>query len=122
MVVKGWVRDEASKPIENATVYHLPSGKHVHSDKTGYFEFRNAMVGDTLAIYQVGFLDLKVAIAGEEIIEIRLINKPVSLEDVIIVQEQSQRDVISGIDLATRPVSNSQELLRNVPGLVIGQH
>jgi len=30
--------------------------------------------------------------------------------------------VISNIDLQTNPVNNSQELLRKVPGLFIGQH
>jgi outer membrane receptor for Fe3+-dicitrate len=42
------------------------------------------------------------------------------LDEIVIQQQLSALNVIS--DLETTPVNSSQEILRKVPGLFIGQH
>ena len=44
------------------------------------------------------------------------------LEQVVIQPKLSAMNVISKMDLSTNPVNSSQEILRKVPGLFIGQH
>ena len=46
----------------------------------------------------------------------------VLLEQVVISPEINAISLFSKIDLHTYPVNSSQEVLRKVPGLVIGQH
>jgi outer membrane receptor for Fe3+-dicitrate len=42
--------------------------------------------------------------------------------DEIVIQQQLSALNVSKIDLETTPVNSSQEILRKVPGLFIGQH
>lgn len=45
------------------------------------------------------------------------------LKEVKIVSDQKvNSNVISKIDIATRPINNAQDILRIVPGLFIAQH
>ena len=44
------------------------------------------------------------------------------LNEIVIQPKLSAMNVISKIDLETTPVNSSQEILRKVPGLFIGQH
>ena len=48
--------------------------------------------------------------------------KRYQLDELIITEELNAMRTISKLDLNTSPVNSSQEVLRKVPGLIIGQH
>ena len=47
---------------------------------------------------------------------------PFELEQVVITPELKSLNTISAVNLNLNPVKSSQEVLRVVPGLIIGQH
>lgn len=57
-----------------------------------------------------------------EAINITLDEAAISLEQVTITPEVNTLSQIVAVDLKTAPVKSSQEILRKVPGLFIGQH
>jgi len=119
--LKGIVTDEFGKPIENATVTNLKSNTHSHTDETGSFSIEKSNVGDVLNISALGHKKIDFTIANPEI-SIVMESDSFKLEEVVIQTKISAINVISKIDLETTPVNSSQEILRKVPGLFIGQH
>lgn len=55
-------------------------------------------------------------------LSIQLEDKIFSIEELIVQKNIKSFQTIAEIDLKTNPVNSSQELLRKVPGLFIGQH
>ncbi len=117
---KGFVSGEEKSPLQEATILNLRTGNHSHSNEIGYFEIQ-AAEGDTIKVTHVSYITSKVA-AGKNQLNIALKAAPLQLNDVSINSSVRHLNVISNIDLKTNPVSSSQELLRKVPGLFIGQH
>src|SRR5690606_2811948 len=48
--------------------------------------------------------------------------KTILLDELVITEQIDALNSISKVDLETNPVKSSQEILRRVPGLIIGQH
>ncbi|MES2849088.1 MAG: TonB-dependent receptor plug domain-containing protein [Bacteroidota bacterium] len=117
---KGFVSGEEKSPLQEATILNLRTGSHSHSNEIGYFEIQ-ARDGDTIQVTHVSYVSSKV-VAGRNQLNIALKAAPLQLNDVSINNSVRHLNVISNIDLKTNPVSSSQELLRKVPGLFIGQH
>lgn len=120
-VQKGIVVDENGKPIENATITNSKSNTHSHTDETGNFSIEKSNVGDVLNITALGHKKIDYAITDSEI-SIVMESDSFKLEEVVIQSKVSALNVISKIDLETTPVNSSQEILRKLPGLFIGQH
>lgn len=120
-VQKGIVVDENGKPIENATITNSKSNAHSHTDETGNFSIEKSNVGDVLNITALGHKKIDYAITDSEI-SIVMESDSFKLEEVVIQSKVSALNVISKIDLETTPVNSSQEILRKLPGLFIGQH
>lgn len=120
---EGFVYDEFGQPIEYATVYHVESGKHDHTNAVGHFMLEDIEIGDSIQIQALGF-----AVRTQEIQDInqpvKLSLKPlfVELEAVNIRPDFDVTKEIGKVDVATQPATSSHELLRTVPGLFIGQH
>ena len=119
--VNGIVKDSLGNAIENAYVFNTNSKFHSHSDEFGKFNLDKTTVGDILNISAVGYKKLTYTVASD-IIEIVLESDAFKLDEVVISSKINAMNVISKIDLQTRPVNSSQEILRKVPGLFIGQH
>ena len=119
--VNGIVKDSLGNAIENAYVFNTNSKFHSHSDEFGKFNLDKTTVGDILNISAVGYKKLTYNVASD-IIEIVLESDAFKLDEVVISSKINAMNVISKIDLQTRPVNSSQEILRKVPGLFIGQH
>ena len=51
-----------------------------------------------------------------------MIETPINLEEAVISPSIDALNLISSINVKTIPVNSSQEILRQVPGLFIGQH
>ncbi|WP_264564030.1 TonB-dependent receptor [Flavobacterium sp. N3904] len=120
-IQKGFVIDESGKPIEYVTITNAKSNTHSHTDETGNFNIDKSNVGDVLNVSALGYKKTDYTITDSEII-ILMENDSFKLEEVVIQTKVSAMNVISKIDLETTPVNSSQEILRKVPGLFIGQH
>lgn len=118
---KGIVIDENGKPIENATITNPKSNTHSHTNETGVFNIDKSNIGDVLNIIAFGYKKMIYTITNSEI-SIVMESDSFKLEEVVIQSKIAAINVISKIDLETTPVNSSQEILRKVPGLFIGQH
>ena len=118
---KGMVVDENGKLIENAYIVNEKSNTHAHTDDFGNFNIEKTTIGDQLKVSALGFKKTTYFIVNNEVM-IGLETDSFKLEEVVIQTKVSAMNVISKIDLETSPVNSSQEILRKIPGLFIGQH
>ncbi|SJZ52350.1 TonB-dependent receptor [Sediminibacterium ginsengisoli] len=119
---QGTVYTNEGKPLEEATVLNLRNGIHTHTNELGVFRLKDVNTGDSLRITHISYSPYTIAIAGKNDIEIRLHPAEFKLDEVAIRSSLRHLNIIADIDLVTNPVNTSQELLRKVPGLFIGQH
>jgi len=127
MPIRGTITDAATnQPVEGATVRLAPGGTTVISDELGNFIFHEVRVAPSgISCSSIGFKAKTISM--EELKQggnrINLIAQPVELADVTISPGVgAQYRAIGRIDIALRGVANSQEVLRIIPGVVIGQH
>lgn len=120
-IQKGFVLDSLNNPIENAYVFNEDSQSHAHTDAFGRFSIDKTKTNDQLMITAFGFKKKRVQVVDYNL-TIVLESDAFKLDEVVITSNLSAMNVISKIDLATAPVKSSQEILRKVPGLFIGQH
>lgn len=119
----GQVRNQQKEPIFGAHVLNLSNGIHTHSDHMGNFMLEKASVGDTLHFSHIGYVLRDVVIQDlVKPLNITLKTQIIALDAVVIAPKLNALNVVTDIDLQTKPVTSSQEILRQVPGLFIGQH
>lgn len=122
--------DSATKvPIQSATVQNENSTFFETSDENGLINLTKLPhKSTTLNIRCVGFQSKNIVVSSLLFAEnkaiIYLTQKVSSLEEVVIKASSTNGifKTISDLDIHLRPINNSQEVLRMVPGLFIGQH
>jgi hypothetical protein len=124
--ISGTVIDSATRvPIDGVTVVLNPINKIAITGETGHFSYRNAgPAAQSLTITAVGY-QKKVILLTESGVtpQISLSPRQTLLTDVMITANNlNPNKAIGETDIKLRGVSNSQEVLRLVPGLFIGQH
>ncbi len=126
VIVKARVLDETNLlPVEGATVSIPLNNYSVITDVNGGFAFKgNFDTAAKVLVNCVGFNEKAVSISALGNNEtILLKSKQVLLSDVLVsTHSANPYKSISTADIAMRGVSNSQEVLQIVPGLIIGQH
>ncbi len=121
--LEGTITDSNKNPIAGGFVLNKRIDKHSHSNKLGYFVLEKVSTGDTLEISCMGFKTQKMVYQpAQKFLKIVLEESVFQLNEVTISPEVNAQSIISKIDLKTYPVNSSQEILRKVPGLFIGQH
>ncbi|WP_159947239.1 TonB-dependent receptor [Polaribacter septentrionalilitoris] len=123
--LKGRILDHFNQPLENAYVVNNTNNNHTHTNENGNFILENATANDILQISILGYKKRKIIISKQDLengITIVLTTKTFQLEELVLRKEINAMQTISKIDLKVNPVNNSQEILRKVPGLFIGQH
>ena len=120
-IQKGTVKDASGTAIENAYIIDTNSQSHAHSNEFGSFSIDKTSSGDTVEISALGYKKANFTLKTDDAVFI-LEDDVHSLEQVIIKPNLNVMNAISKIDLLTNPVNSSQEILRKVPGLFIGQH
>ena len=120
-IQKGTVKDASGTAIENAYIIDTNSQSHAHSNEFGSFSIDKTSSGDTVEISALGYKKANFTLKTDEAVFV-LEDDVYSLEQVIIQPNLNVMNAISKIDLLTNPVNSSQEILRKVPGLFIGQH
>ncbi len=118
---RGTVKDSIGNPIENAYIFNTSSKAHAHTNEFGVFSIDKTAKNEELLITALGFKKLSFIVTGKDT-EITLEEDIYKLDQVVIQPKMSAINVVSKIDIATNPVNSSQEILRKVPGLFIGQH
>ncbi|WP_025743604.1 TonB-dependent receptor [Aquimarina pacifica] len=124
-VIKGIIYDSFETPLEGVYVYNTTTELHTHSLENGTFSLPQCTIKDTLFIKLLGFETQKKIINQQDVTSVlKVILKPkvFQLDELILKQEIDPMSVINTIDSKTNPVNSSQEVLRKVPGLFIGQH
>ncbi|WP_417214108.1 TonB-dependent receptor [Bizionia sp.] len=123
--VKGVVHDDEGQPIENAYVYNINTSSHAHTLSNGTFIIENNNQGDSLTIGLLGYEKMSVILNQDHLkngVQVVLKSKTILLNELVITEQVNAMNSIARVDLETNPVNSSQEILRKVPGLIIGQH
>ncbi|MEM9835087.1 MAG: TonB-dependent receptor [Bacteroidota bacterium] len=121
--VNGVVLDKTKEPILGAYVNLTGTQVHTHTDEFGKFAITGVGSGDTLNISLLGFEPQKIVVADlDDVYRVVLEEASFDLGQVVVSQNNKELNVVASIDVELAPVRTSQELLRRVPGLFIGQH
>ena len=121
--ITGKIVDEYNQPIQEANILNTNTDDHIHSNELGEFTLENCSVGDTLQISFIGYQTALVAIKDpKSLLVITLNEKIISLDEIVISPKIDALHIIADIDIQTNPVNSSQDIMRKVPGLFIGQH
>ncbi|WP_422349533.1 TonB-dependent receptor [Flagellimonas sp.] len=121
----GKVVDTEGAPLEDAGIFNKTSGRHGHTDGTGSFILSRTNVNDTVQFSRLGHATQTLVVipsALESPITVTLPQASISLDQVVLVSKVDALSKIVDIDVQANPVKSSQEILRKVPGLIIGQH
>jgi hypothetical protein len=121
--ITGVVVDVNDRPLKDVYVVHVKTGKHTHTNAKGYFSIDQVEEGDELKFTKLGYAAFAKAITDEsEVLKIELFESSIDLEAVNITNEVDVLNTLTQADLEVNPVTSTQEVLRSVPGLFIGQH
>lgn len=118
---EGVVTDTLGNTIENAYVYNEKTKSHAHSNENGQFILDKTSENDILTITALGFKKKTQVVDGSEK-KIILASSSINIEEIVISKKNNAISQIMKLDLQNSPVNSSQEILRKVPGLFIGQH
>lgn len=119
---KGLVLNELNQPLEAAYIYNINSKTHTHTSENGVFVITKAKVGDSIRIGLLGYKPIIRMLESAKNLTVILEEKAFQLDEMVITEELNTVNTISRLDLKVTPVNSSQEVLRKVPGLFIGQH
>ena len=124
--IRGTIIDNKTNlPVEGATITLMPSRISAITDESGRFSFRGKYDNSTtITVNSIGYATQTYKVADLKANGLLAIGqKQILLEDVVVVGSgNNQYKPISKTDIAMRGVNNSQEVLRIIPGIVIGQH
>jgi len=120
----------ASKiPVKEALAQSEDLTFNASADETGFISFKHLPASvSTLHITRIGFepktINLTKLFISNNTPVVYLENKVSSLKEVKVTETAGSGifKTISDLDIHLRPINNSQEVLRMVPGLFIGQH
>ncbi|WP_165045457.1 TonB-dependent receptor plug domain-containing protein [Dysgonomonas sp. ZJ709] len=121
-VVKGKIVNDNGKPIEGVQIFNTRTNEHTHTNEFGIFTIDKTNSTDILSVGILGFKTRDVRASVSESDPIVLDEDILRLEEVVIRPRLASLNFITAIDLKVTPVNSSQEILRKVPGLFIGQH
>jgi hypothetical protein len=124
-----YIINAASKvPVQNAFVQSDDAAFNSTTDENGFINLKGLRsTTGKLNVSCIGYQSKSVQIntlSNERSVIIYLEAKVSSLEEVKVVASANNGifKTISDLDIHLRPINNSQEVLRMVPGLFIGQH
>ncbi|MEN9598974.1 MAG: hypothetical protein RL596_1285 [Bacteroidota bacterium] len=123
------VNAHSKVPLQDVSLQCIDANFNTLSDDNGFIDLQKmplianravlSSIGyksDTISISEIVFLNNRAIIS--------LIPKISSLQEIKVVAAANKGmfKTISDLDIHLRPINNSQEVLRMVPGLFIGQH
>jgi outer membrane receptor protein involved in Fe transport len=128
-ILLGTVTDQSSNlPLRGVTVRLTGTDRTTVSNELGQFRLEGLIAASyKVELSSVGYhsLTIDVSVGDDQIATVKaaMTNAPIQLKEVVAMARQAHyQQLISNLDIKLRPVTNSQEILRMVPGLFIGQH
>jgi len=119
----GTTIDENKNPILAVSVINETTGQHTHTDELGKFNFDNVSIGDSLQFFHMSYQRKLVVVKDlKSPLKVILTIGAVNINEIVISPEINALELITDIDIQINPVNSSQDVLRKVPGLFIGQH
>jgi outer membrane cobalamin receptor len=127
--LSGVVYDDNTKlPLQGVSIQLTGLNKGVITNELGQFRFKNLVAAPyKVEVSHLGFKTQLINVTVQEdqntAIRVSLSSQPLQLNEVTVpTSRPHDQQLISGLDIKLRPITNSQEILRMVPGLFIGQH
>lgn len=120
------ISEKTRTPVEGATIIFYPGSQTTMTNELGKFSIiRNQPYTDSIAISAIGHE--KKVVSYEEFAKqtkvVALTEQVIELNSVTVAMNPGEQyNLISKVDIKMRDITNSQEVLRLVPGLFIGQH
>lgn len=125
----GTVYDQATNlPLRDVSVQLTGLGRATLTNDLGQYRFDGLVPASyKIELSHVGFktqiVDVTVQDDQTTTVKTTLSSSAVELSEVqVSAQRAHDQQLISSLDIKLRPITNSQEILRLVPGLFIGQH
>ena len=122
----GKVQDSNTKlPIEGVGVFNETTGGYTYTDANGKYHLEDIEKGNTILFKGLGYTEKAFTITKEmldSILDVLLDDDVVSLDQVVLTSEVNALKNYVNVDVKQSPIKSSQEILRTVPGLIIGQH
>lgn len=127
--ILGTVHDQATNlPLRGVSVQLTGLGKAALTNELGQYRFDELVAAPyKIELSYIGFKAqvIEVIVQDDQTISVKTLmtNAAVELSEVVVSsQRPHDQQLISNLDIKLRPIVNSQEILRMVPGLFIGQH
>jgi outer membrane receptor protein involved in Fe transport len=127
--ISGVVYDHGTNlPLKGVTVQLSGSGKTTITNELGQYRFEGLVASKyKIELSHVSFksqvLEISVQDDKTEFVKTLLADADVELSEVVVSSQRAHdQQLINSLDIKLRPITNSQEILRMVPGLFIGQH
>lgn len=120
--LSGIIVSSESKGMERVKLLNLRTKATSFSDKNGFFSFVDSSINDSIVATKSGYKELIFVVKQFDSNRLVMVQNPYVLDQVIVSSGYMPLTTVSEIDLKINPVSSSQEFLRKVPGLFIGQH
>ncbi|WP_423819353.1 TonB-dependent receptor [Salinimicrobium sp. TIG7-5_MAKvit] len=118
--ITGTVINHKKSPVSEAYIYNLNNENHAHTSSLGQFSLQ-AKAGDSIRVSHMGYKTLTfIAHTGKNNIDMQ--EKLNLINEVVLTPRLNSLEVFSKVNININPVTSSQDLLRKVPGLIIGQH
>lgn len=121
-MLRGTVTDSLGSPLIEALVFNIATQQHTHTGEQGFFELKNTTIDNQLEISYLGFKSQRILVKNFDDIKVVLSKSYLDLSEVTVTAATRTFKQVAAIDFKTQSVNSSQELLRKVPGLFIGQH
>jgi outer membrane cobalamin receptor len=125
-IITGKVVDAQSRQVLDGAYIKQGDNNNVKalSDHNGNFTIKLTTANAKLTASFIGYKVGAVLTAGRKNITIELQPAVINLSDVVLTQTSGQQKFVTlaKVDLDLKPVKNTQELLRIVPGLFVAQH
>jgi len=121
--ITGKISDINKLALPNVQIFNVNSVSHTHTDDKGRFLLLDTGIGDSVKVIHLGYQSQTFIVEDiDSPLEIFLVETSIDLDAIVIRPEINALNVLTDINLKIDPVSNSQDILRQVPGLFIGQH
>lgn len=119
------INSKTQQPVEGASVSVVNSSTNTFTDIRGVFTLAGKFDNTSkIIISSVGYAPQIISVEDlKKNNNVFISEQPATLSEVVVVSNAGDHfKSISRTDIAMRGVTNSQEVLRIVPGLFIGQH
>lgn len=119
---------DTKKPLSDALIFIENTDLGATSEEGGRFIIRKVPAGDvvlnvSLLGYEMLTQNTTVAAGQTAKLNITMSSGPINMDAIVVRSFNAHnQQTIGKIDISLRPVVNSQEILRMVPGLFMGQH